>query len=34
MSNFEIISAKDYEHALEVGDVFEMKTLKDYHDLS
>ena len=29
----EDISNKDYEHALNVWDVFEMKNLKDYHDL-
>ena len=28
-----IISDKDYEHALKVWNVFEMKTMKDYHDL-
>ena len=28
-----IISGKDYEHALKVWNVFEMKMMKDYHDL-
>ena len=27
------ISDKNYEHVLEVWNIFQMKTMKDYHDL-
>ena len=33
LSTSKKISDKNYEHVLEVWNIFQMKTMKDYHDL-